>query len=346
MSDASPHGDFPPPSEGSGSGRVIAVTGSASFLGTHLIGVLEDSPRVAKIVSLDEVVPKSAGPKTRHHSIDLTHRRVEHHLSNLLASERADTVVHLAFHDNPTHRPQESHYLESVGTMQIVLACRRAEVRKFVLWSHTFLYGASPKNPCLMDEGRPLYSAVTEPFFRDKLQAEHDALEFGLPGRGRVVTILRTAPIVGSGIDGFATRFLSQPRIVTVLGFDPLWQFLHESDAVLAFKRAVDTDCPGVFNVSGGGVIPLSKVIRLVGGRSIPLTRPLAHLALRTGWALRRSPLPEAFGDYLQYSCIADVERSRRQLGFVPMFSSHEAILDFASRKNMRQVELIAEAST
>jgi UDP-glucose 4-epimerase len=324
-------------------GRVVAITGSASFLGTHLIGILEDSPRVAKIISLDEVPPKSAGPKTHHHSVDLTHRRVAHHLSDLLAAERADTVVHLAFHDNPTHRPQESHYLESVGTMQIVLACRRANVRKFVLWSHTFLYGAHPHNPSMIDETRPLYSPSNEPFFRDKLQAERDALEFGLPGRGRTVTILRTAPIVGTGIDGFATRLLTQPRVVTILGFDPLWQFLHESDAVLAFKRAVDADIPGIFNISGGGVIPLSKAVRLVGGRNIPLTRPLAHLALRTGWVLRRSPLPETFVDYLQYSCAADTERSRRQLGFVPMFSSHEALLDFASRRNMRQVELISE---
>jgi UDP-glucose 4-epimerase len=323
--------------------RVVAVTGSASFLGTHLIGALEGSARVGKIISIDSTSPKSAAEKTSHYSVDLTERRVEDRLTEIFQAEQVDTVVHLAFHDNPNHHPDRSHYLESIGTMHIVGACRRASVRKFVLWSHTFLYGASPKNPCYLDEHRPLHADASEAFFRDKLQAERDALEFGRPGRGRVVTILRTAPIVGPGIDGFASRYLQQQRIVSILGFDPLWQFLHESDAVLALKRAVDADVPGVFNVAGDGVIPLSKVIRLLGRSSLPMPRTMAHFALGSLWVLRSSPLPASFVDYLQYSCVGDIERSRRQLGFVPIYSSHEAILDFAARLNLRDVQLLSE---
>lgn len=323
--------------------RRVAITGSAGFLGTNLIGVLEDSPRVTRILSLDEVRPESAREKTEHVSIDLTSRKIEQQLAEVLAAERIDTLVHLAFHDNPTHHPDRSHYLESVGTMYVAGACRRAKVRKLILTSHTFLYGGSPKNPSLITEDRGLYAAPGEAFFRDKLQAERDALEFGRPGRGRVVTILRTAPILGPGIDGFATRFLNQERVPSILGFDPLWQFLHESDAVLALKRAVDADAPGVFNIAGEGVIPLSKVIRLVGGRPLPMTRTMTHFTLGALWVLRRSPIPASFTDYLQYPCIGDTEKSRRLLGFIPMFSSHETILDFAARRNMRQVELLSE---
>lgn len=324
-------------------GRTVAVTGSNSFLGAHLIGLLEDSPRVRRVVSLDEQAPRSAGSKSVHYDVDLTHRRVEDRLTEVFSGEQVDTVVHLAFHDNPNHHPDRSHYLESVGTMHIVNACRRARVRKFVLWSHTFLYGASPKNPCYLEENRPLYADPSEAFFRDKLQAERDALEFGRPGRGRIVTILRTAPIVGPGIDGFATRYFQKPRVFTILGFDPLWQFLHESDAVAAFKRAVDADVPGIFNIAGEGVIPLSKVIRLLGRKSLPLTRTIGHFALGALWVGRRSPLPASFLDYLQYSCIGDTERSRRQLGFFPMFSSHEAIADFAAAQSLRDVRLLSE---
>lgn len=321
----------------------MAVTGSAGFLGANLIGVLEDSPRVTRILSLDQTRPDSAREKTEHYPIDLTDRKIEQQLTDVLTAERIDTLVHLAFHDSPTHHPDRSHYLESVGTMYVAGACRRAKVRKLILTSHTFLYGANPKNPSLITEDRALYADPSEPFFRDKLQAERDALEFGRPGRGRVVTILRTAPILGPGIDGFATRYLTQERIPNILGFDPLWQFLHESDAVLALKRAVDADAPGVFNVAGEGVIPLSKVIRLMGARSLPMTRTMTHFTLGALWVLRRSPIPASFTDYLQYPCIGDTEKSRRLLGFIPMFSSQEAILDFAARQNMRQVELLSE---
>ncbi len=323
--------------------RVVAVTGSAGFLGSHLVGLLEDAPRVASIISLDRTAPSTAGEKTRHFGVDLTRPNVEDQMAELLASQEVDTVVHLAFHDRPSHRPDQSHYLESVGTMRVLNACRRTQVRKFVLWSQTALYGASPKNPCFLDERKPLCADPSEAYFRDKIQAERDALEFGQPGRGRLVTILRTAPIVGPHIDNYVARYLRQPVIPTVLGFDPLFQFLHEGDAVAAFKRAVDHDAPGVFNIAGEGVLPLSKVIRLVGRQKLPLTRPMARLTLGALWAARRGAVPASFLDYVQYACVGDTERSRMLLGFVPLHSSREAIAEFGSAQNLRDVRLLSE---
>src|SRR5690606_2040322 len=311
--------------------------------GSHLIGLLEDAPRVSSIISLDHQAPSTGGEKTRHFSIDLTRYNVEDQMAELLAAHSVDTVVHRAFHDRPSHRPDESHYLESVGTMRVLNACRRTQVRKFVLWSQTALYGASPKNPCFLDERKPLCADTSEAYFRDKMQAEHDALEFGQPGRGRLVTILRTAPIVGPHIDNYVARYFRQPLVPTVLGFDPLWQFLHEADAVSAFKRAVDTDAPGVFNVAGEGVLPLSKVIRLVGRRKLPLTRPMARLTLAALWAARRGALPASFVDYIQYACVSDTERTRRLLGFYPLHSSREAIVEYGAAQNLRDVRLLSE---
>lgn len=323
--------------------RVVAVTGSAGFLGSHLVGLLEDASRVETILSLDRYAPATAKEKTRHFATDLTRYNAEDQMAELLATHRVDTVVHLAFHDRPSHRPDESHYLESVGTMRVLNACRRTQVRKFVLWSQTCLYGASPKNPSFLEERKPLCADPSESYFRDKMQAERDALEFGQPGRGRLVTILRTAPIVGPHSDNYVARYFRQDFVPTVLGFDPLWQFLHEADAVAAFKRAVDTDAPGVFNVAGDGVLPLSKVIRLVGRRKIPLTRPMAKIALAALWAARRGAIPASFLDYVQYACVADADRSRRLLGFVPLYSSREAVIDFGSAQNLRDVRLLSE---
>jgi len=323
--------------------RVIAVTGSASFLGSNLVGVLEDAPRVRRVVSLDVAPPATLRGKTVHHDVDLTTHRAEDRLTDILRSEGADTLVHLAFHDVPNHRPNESHYLESVGTLHVLNACRRAQVQKFVLWSQTALYGASPKNPCYLDEARPLCARTSDAYFKDKMQAERDALEFGLPGRGRITTILRTAPIIGPSIDNYLTRYLTQFASPSVLGFDPLWQFLHESDAIGALKRALFSDAGGAYNIAGAGVLRLSTVLRLAGQRRLPLTRPMANLFVSGAWALRKGAFPPSFLDYVQYACVADTERASRQLGFVPLYSSREAVMDFASSKNLRQVRLIAE---
>jgi UDP-glucose 4-epimerase len=323
--------------------QVVAVTGTAGFLGAHLVGVLEDSPRVARIVSLDRHAPASAGQKTQHAEVDLTDLDAEQRVAEVLRAEAVDTVVHLAFHDNPTHHPDLSHTLESVGTMRLLNACRASRVTKFVLWSQTALYGASPKNPCFLEESRPLLADAREPYFRDKLQAERDVLEFGLPGRGRVVTILRTAPIIGPHIDNFVARYLGQPAVPTILGFDPLMQFLHEADAVAALKRAISADAHGVFNIAGDGVLPLSKAVHLVGRRRLPLTRSLAHLTIGALWVARRSPFPPAFLDYVQYACVADTDAARRLLGFVPMYSAREALAELGATQNLRDVRLISE---
>src|SRR6187455_1174143 len=100
--------------------RVVAVTGSASFLGSNLIGLLEDAPRVRRVLSLDVVSPSTPRDKTVHHDIDLTSHRAEDRLTDILRSEGADTLVHLAFHDIPSRYANASHYLESVGTMHML----------------------------------------------------------------------------------------------------------------------------------------------------------------------------------------------------------------------------------
>jgi UDP-glucose 4-epimerase len=176
------------------------------------------------------------------------------------------------------------------------------------------------------------------------MQAERDALEFGLPGTGRIATILRTAPIVGPNIHNYVTQYFNQRIVPTILGFDPLWQFLHEADAVAGFKRAIGYDAPGVFNLAGRGVIPLSKVVRLVGRKKLPMTRPMTNALVGALWVARKCVVPPTFLDYVQYACIADTERARRLLGFVPLFSSREAILDFASAQTLRDVKLISES--
>lgn len=321
----------------------MAVTGSAGFLGSHLIGLLEDSPRIESIVSLDKLTPKTARDKTHHFSVDLTRHNVEDQMADIFGERRVDVVVHLAFEPSPSHHPDQSHYLESVGTMRVLNACRRTQIAKFVLWSQSWLYGASPKNPSYLDERKPLCASASEAFFRDKMQAERDVLEFGQPGRGRLVTILRTAPIVGPHIDNLVTSYFSQSLVPTVLGFDPLFQFLHEADAIAAFKRAIDTDAPGIFNIAGAGVLPLSKAIRLVGRRNLPLIRPAAHLALGLSWVARRGSLPAAFVDYIQYSCVGDTSRARKVLGFVPLFTSREALVEFGSAQTLRDVRLLSE---
>jgi UDP-glucose 4-epimerase len=323
--------------------RSVAVTGACSFLGRNLVGLLEDDEHVGRIISLDVERPSTAGAKTRVYDLDLTQPTAEERTAEILAAERVDTVVHLAFLASPTHATAWAHELESVGTMHLLNACRRSEVGKLVMWSQTVLYGAHPTNPNFLSERHPLRARRDDPFFADKIDAEKEALRFGRPGKGRVVSVLRTAPILGPTVKNYVTQYLSRRFVPTVLGFDPLMQFVHEADAVTAFKLAVDRDVPGVFNVVADGVLPLSTVVKLAGRFAVPLPRPLATPVVSALWLAQLSEAPPALLDYLQYLCVADGAEAERALGFSSMYTTREAVIDYASAQHLRDVKLLSE---
>jgi UDP-glucose 4-epimerase len=320
---------------------VVAVTGAASFLGANLIGLLEEDDRVSRIVAVDVKPPSTASAKTRSYEVDFTRPTTEARLAEILAAERADTVVHLAFLSSPSHATAWAHELESVGTMHVLVAARHAQIRKLVLWSQTTLYGAHPTNPNFLEERHPLRAPTHEPFFTDKIAAEKEAARFEARARGSVVTVLRLAPILGPTVHNYLTRYLSRRLVPTMMGFDPLLQFVHEVDAIAAFKLAVDRDVPGTFNIVGDGVLPLSTVIKLAGRIAVPVPHPVAEPLSALLWAAQLAEAPPSFLKYLRFLCVADGEKARTRMGFRPAYTTREALVDFTSAQRLRDLHLL-----
>ncbi len=323
--------------------RVVAVTGAASFLGASLIGSLEEDERIGRIVALDVTATPNAGKKTRSYDVDLTQPAAEARVAEILSAERVDTLAHLAFLASPTHATAWAHELESLGTMHVTVAARHAQVRKLVLWSHTWLYGAHPSNPNFLTEKHPLRAPLTEPYFADKIEAEDQARKLNERSPGAIVTILRAAPILGPNVRNAFTRYLAHRFVPTAMGFDPLVQFLHEVDAIAALHLAVVRDARGTFNIVGDGVLPLSTVIKLAGRVAVPIPHPLTELVGAAGWAVQLVAAPASFAKYLRFLCVADGQKAREAMGFRPAYTSREAVLDFVSAQRLRDVRLLSE---
>lgn len=329
--------------------KVVVVTGASSFLGANLVGLLEEDPRVFRIVAVDIKPPGTAARKTRFYEVDFTTVSAEARLSEILSAERADTLVHLAFMSSPTHATAHAHELESVGTRHVCVAARHANVRKFVMWSQTLLYGALPSNPNFLTEKHPLRAASMgnhpEPYFADKIEAEAEVARFAEKSPNSVVTVLRTAPILGPTVHNFLTRYLARRVVPTAMGFDPLVQFLHEVDAIAAFKLAIDRDHPGVYNVVGDGVLPLSTVVKLAGRLALPIPHPLARTMGAALWLAHIGEVPSSFMHYLRFLCVADGTKAKEKLGFRPAYTTREAVLDFTSAQRLRDVKLLHEST-
>lgn len=324
-------------------GKVVALTGACSFLGRNLIGVLEEDHRVKSIIAFDIRPPDTGGRKTQCVEVDLTAPSSVEKIAKALAEHRVDTLVHLAFLSSPTHATGWAHELESVGTMHLLNAARQVSPRKLILWSQTILYGAHPTNPNFLSERHPLRADLDESFFADKIAAEHEVNAFGAKAKGTFVTILRTAPIVGPTVRNYVTRYLDERVALTLLGFDPLWQFVHEVDAIAAFKLAIDRDFYGTFNITGDGVLPLSTVIKLAGRIACPVLHTLTEPLVGAMWAAKLAHAPPSFLRYLRYICVADGAKALAVMGFRPAYSTREALLDYISAERLRDAKLIQE---
>lgn len=327
-----------PPDESSSSraastsGRVVAITGACTFLGTELVRRLEEDRRYRKVLLLDVREPPAlaeGAQKTRFFPIDLTQPTIDAEIATLLDREQVDTVVHGAFLSHPTHASEWAHELEDVGTMHMLNACAAAEPARFVLVSSTMAYGADPANPNFLTEDAALRGHRDSRFINDKVRAETQALQFARAHPATRVTTLRFAPILGPTVSNLFTRFFSRPAAPVMMGHDPLLQFVHESDAAWALKLAVDRDVVGPFNIVGKGVLPYTTVLALMGRVPLPMPYLVARQMFKALWATQVFDSPPSLLDYLLYVCVADGSRAARELGYRPRFSIKRTLLDF-----------------
>ncbi|HEX7477329.1 MAG TPA: NAD-dependent epimerase/dehydratase family protein [Polyangiales bacterium] len=326
-------------------GRSIAVSGANTFLGRNLIGLLAEDDSVSRIVVVDLRKPETLGPKTSFYEIDLTQPGVESRLAELLNAEAVDTFVHLAFLENPTQATAWGHELESVGTMHVLHACHKRKLAKLVVVSSALVYGAHPDNPNFLSEDRPLRGLRGAHFVSDKIDVEEQVRKFAEQHPSCAVTVLRFSPVLGPSVRNYVTRWLSRGLVPTVLGYDPLVQFVHEVDALSALKLAVIADSAGVFNIASDGVLPISTVIKLLGRVAVPLPYGLLRRAGGLLWVAQLSEAPPSFTVLLRYLCVTDRSRAQQVLGFRPVFSTRDAVLDLGGALRLREAKLLSEAT-
>jgi len=321
--------------------KAIAVTGTAGFIGSSLLRELENDPRYKHVVAIDFRKPPFETKKTKFYRLDLTETLADSKLLEIFEKENVDIVVHTAFPVSPPHDLAWAHEIVSVGTMYVLDACAAKKTRKLIMASTTEVYGAHPTNPNFLTEDHPQRGGFKSRFLADKIEAENQVQKFARKHPNTVVTILRPCTILGPHVRNYKTTFLQRPIVFTVMGFDPLFQFVHEEDVVRAFKIVIDKDLPGVFNIVGDGVLPLSKVMKLAGKIGVPLPGPILYPMVQLMWYTNIFPAPSSRLDFLKYLSVADGEKARKVAGFIPRYSTKECLLSFIGAQRLREAHLL-----
>jgi UDP-glucose 4-epimerase len=243
---------------------------------------------------------------------------------DVIRRERPDAIVHLASIRHFRIHPAVRHEVNVNGTRRMIEFAVAHGVKHIVIPSSSYVYGALAENPYYMDEGFPLSVSRTYPEVRDLAEMDMVATAHLWQHPEVRISVLRPVNVLGYHVHSAIGRYLRRPRVPTVLGFDPMIQFLHEDDLAEAIALAIECDVRGVFNVVGPGAVPLHVAIREVGGNAVPLPEALVRPAIRRLFRWGLYPFPSGAMDFIKYQCTLDGGRFREATGFAPRFNLAE----------------------
>ncbi len=286
---------------------------------------LLEGPSSPRIVGLDLSVPRALEGRLRFHRVDLTGPTADSVLAELLEKERCEVLLHAAFFTDPHPDREYAHELEVIGTLNVMNASAAAGVRKLVVVSTAQVYGPHPDNPNFLSERHHLRAHPDAHAIRDRAEMEQLLSTFASRHPNISVVSLRPCWVMGPSYTSSVTRHFGSARVTTLLGYDPLMQFLHEQDLLEAVGLALTRDVAGPFNLAGDGLLPLSTLIQLAGKRTRPLPHPLLYRLGYLAAVGRTGDPPAAFYDYLRFGWVVDTERAKQELGFRPGYTTREA---------------------
>jgi UDP-glucose 4-epimerase len=138
--------------------------------------------------------------------------------------------------------------------------------------------------------------------------------------------VLRMCYTLGPTVSGTLSTFLRGTRAPMVLGFDPLYQFIHDDDAADAICVALEKKLRGVYNVAGPQPMPLSLLIRQAGRQALPLPELLLKVAFgRFGLP----QLPPGAVAHLKYPVVIDDSSFRAATGWSHKHDEDSTIEDY-----------------
>ncbi len=219
----------------------------------------------------------------------------------------AETDLESALRVRPTERRERV-----VRTAQtLVTATAAAGVPRLVVVTSAQVYGAAADNPVPLPEDAQLNGIRDGGVVGDLLAVEEVIEDARRVHPGLSITVVRPAALVGPGIDTVVTRHFEAPRLLTVKGANPAWQFCHLDDLATAVRVLTGSPLGPVVTVGAPGWLSQDQIETLTGMRRIQLSEATA---LGTAARLHRFgvlPAPASELAHALYPWVVDSARLR-----------------------------------
>jgi nucleoside-diphosphate-sugar epimerase len=255
----------------------VVVTGGAGFIGSNLVGALiERGARVRIVDNLTTGHRRQIDPAAELFEADI--RDLD---SIRPAFDGADCVFHVAALPRvplSIEKPVETHMVNVIGTLNVLLAARDAGVRRVVYSGSSSVYGDQPRLPLREDMApNPL-----NPYALQKLTGEQYTRLFHRLFSMQTLTLRY--------FNVFGPRMADEGAYVTVISVflrarrdgKPLTiqgdgeqtrDFTHVRDVVRANVLAMDCAIADgrAINVGHGRNVSINRVAELIGGPTVNL---------------------------------------------------------------------------
>jgi len=299
----------------------VLVTGIAGKIG-RLVGerLTEEGYEVAGV---DRRPWPEAPEGVDMHHVDIRKRGAE----EVFRSFRPDAVIHMGTVTHLVRRSEDRFRINLQGTRAVFDHSQRYGAKQVLFVGRHTYYGAAPDSPLYHTEDEPPMAIHSFPELADLVAADLYAGSALWRMPEIDTAVLRLCYTLGPLRHGTLAGYLRGPRVPAVLGFDPLFQFMHERDAATAIVLALSSRLRGVFNVAGPAPVPLSVIIRETGRRVVTVPEPLLNFTLGRFGLLR---LPKGAIDHLKYPIVIDSGPFQKATGFAPTFDEDEAMRAFA----------------
>lgn len=321
----------------------VVVTGASGNVGTAVLRALTGSERVSSVVGFARRPPEDGLPGAP----DVQWLAGEVTVADLRqVFAGADAVIHLAWQIQPSHRQQQLHEVNVVGTRRVLEAVAAAGVPAVVHASSVGVY--SPRTTSeLVAEDYPRDGIASSSYSRDKAHCEAvlDAFELEHP-EVRVVR-LRPALIFQGAAGSEITRYffgrflptgLVRPQALPYLPLPKglVLQCVHALDVADAYLRVVTSDdARGAYNVAAQPALDTQALAEVFGGRPLPVPPAAVRAVVAATWHLHLQPTD---GGWLDMGMQAPLLSTARisDLGWVARHSPADALRDLVHGINTR----------
>ena len=250
---------------------------------------------------------------------------------DVFRTQRPDAVVHLATVTHLSARQEERYRINLGGTQAIFKYCDQYEVKQAVFVGRHTIYGAAADAPLYRTEAEPPLATATYPALADMVAADLFAASALWRYPKLDTSVLRLAYTLGPSMRGTLASFLGgrrYQRVPMVLGFDPLFQVMHEYDAIEAIVAALNYKLRGIFNVAGPAPIPLSTLCQETQRIAVPIPEFLFAPMLKR---FVFSKLPPSAINHVKYPVVIQDQPFRSITNYQHQIDEEQLLASFRS---------------